>query len=130
MFIDVIVSYLVVIHFRRLKLYVEGSYMDYLSCSSSKFLRVLFVFFRHVLESDNMKKFFEYIQLPNFEIASDAVATFKVCLWYDISNFPSQNLTHFTINFFFLLIKLFIVLILLLLNEFFQFHTILFKNFG
>ncbi|KAL2316565.1 hypothetical protein Fmac_030441 [Flemingia macrophylla] len=32
---------------------------------------------RHVLESENMKKFFDYIQLPNFEIASDAVATFK-----------------------------------------------------
>ncbi|XP_047174835.1 putative MO25-like protein At5g47540, partial [Vigna umbellata] len=32
---------------------------------------------KHVLESDNMKKFFEYIQLPNFEIASDAVSTFK-----------------------------------------------------
>jgi len=28
-----------------------------------------------------MKKFFDYIQLPNFDIASDASATFKVsCL--------------------------------------------------
>ena len=35
--------------------------------------------FRHILESEHMKKFFDYIQLPNFEIASDAVATFKVC---------------------------------------------------
>ncbi|KHN46910.1 Putative MO25-like protein [Glycine soja] len=34
---------------------------------------------RHILESEHMKKFFDYIQLPNFEIASDAVATFKVC---------------------------------------------------
>jgi hypothetical protein len=25
-----------------------------------------------------MKKFFDYIQLPNFDIASDASATFKV----------------------------------------------------
>ncbi|XP_062009305.1 putative MO25-like protein At5g47540 [Rosa rugosa] len=32
---------------------------------------------RYVLESDHMKKFFDYIQLPNFEIASDAAATFK-----------------------------------------------------
>ncbi|KAJ1415572.1 Mo25-like [Sesbania bispinosa] len=33
---------------------------------------------RYVLESEHMKKFFDYIQMPNFEIASDAVATFKV----------------------------------------------------
>ena len=26
-----------------------------------------------------MKKFFDYIQLPNFDIAADAAATFKVC---------------------------------------------------
>ncbi|WOL11673.1 MO25-like protein [Canna indica] len=32
---------------------------------------------RYVLESVQMKKFFEYIQLPNFDIASDAYATFK-----------------------------------------------------
>jgi hypothetical protein len=25
-----------------------------------------------------MKKFFDYIQLPNFDIAADAAATFKV----------------------------------------------------
>lgn len=35
---------------------------------------------RYVLESDNMKKFFVYIQLPNFDIASDAAATFKELL--------------------------------------------------
>ena len=33
---------------------------------------------RYVLESEHMKKFFDYIQLPNFDIASDASATFKV----------------------------------------------------
>ncbi|QHO53968.1 Putative MO25-like protein [Arachis hypogaea] len=32
---------------------------------------------RHVLGSDHMKKFFDYIQLSNFEIASDALSTFK-----------------------------------------------------
>ncbi|CAB4274470.1 unnamed protein product [Prunus armeniaca] len=32
---------------------------------------------RYVLESDHMKKFFDYIQTPNFNIASDAAATFK-----------------------------------------------------
>lgn len=36
---------------------------------------------RYVLESDHMKKFFDYIQLPNFDIASDASATFKVICW-------------------------------------------------
>lgn len=34
---------------------------------------------RYVLESAHMKKFFDYIQLPNFDIAADAAATFKVC---------------------------------------------------
>ncbi|KAF9610252.1 hypothetical protein IFM89_021576 [Coptis chinensis] len=33
---------------------------------------------RYVLESENMKKFFDYIQFPNFDIASDVSATFKV----------------------------------------------------
>ncbi|KAF5176852.1 Mo25-like protein [Thalictrum thalictroides] len=39
---------------------------------------------RYVLESENMKKFFDYIQLPNFDIGSDASATFKVeCAAYN-----------------------------------------------
>ncbi|KAH9749831.1 putative MO25-like protein [Citrus sinensis] len=33
---------------------------------------------RYVLESQHMKKFFDYIQLPNFDIAADAAATFKL----------------------------------------------------
>lgn len=32
---------------------------------------------RYVLESEHVKKFFDYIQLPNFDIAADAAATFK-----------------------------------------------------
>ncbi|OWM83279.1 hypothetical protein CDL15_Pgr012760 [Punica granatum] len=35
---------------------------------------------RYVLESEHMKKFFDYIQLPNFDIAADAAATFKELL--------------------------------------------------
>lgn len=35
-------------------------------------------FHRYVLESEHVKKFFDYIQLPNFDIAADAAATFKV----------------------------------------------------
>ncbi|KAF7150701.1 hypothetical protein RHSIM_Rhsim02G0100800 [Rhododendron simsii] len=31
----------------------------------------------YVLESEHVKKFFDYIQLPNFDIAADAAATFK-----------------------------------------------------
>ncbi|KAL6544702.1 hypothetical protein OROMI_023564 [Orobanche minor] len=39
---------------------------------------------RYVLQSQHMKKFFDYIQLPYFDIASDAAATFKVgcAKWY------------------------------------------------
>ena len=40
---------------------------------------LLFFSGRYVLESQHMKKFFDYIQLPNFDIAADAAATFKVC---------------------------------------------------
>ncbi|KAL2466932.1 putative MO25-like protein [Abeliophyllum distichum] len=32
---------------------------------------------RYVLKSDHMKMFFDYVQLPNFDVASDAAATFK-----------------------------------------------------
>ncbi|KAG5574421.1 hypothetical protein H5410_054555 [Solanum commersonii] len=35
---------------------------------------------RYVLESEHMKKFFDYIQLPNFDIAADAAATFKLVI--------------------------------------------------
>ncbi|KAH6822698.1 Mo25 family protein [Perilla frutescens var. hirtella] len=31
----------------------------------------------YILKSAHMKKFFDYIQLPNFDVASDAAATFK-----------------------------------------------------
>ncbi|XP_018455360.1 putative MO25-like protein At5g47540 [Raphanus sativus] len=35
---------------------------------------------KYVLESEHVKKFFDYIQLPNFDIAADAAATFKELL--------------------------------------------------
>ncbi|XP_050220576.1 putative MO25-like protein At5g47540 [Mercurialis annua] len=35
---------------------------------------------RYVLDSEHIKKFFTYIQLPNFDIAADATATFKELL--------------------------------------------------
>ncbi|KAH9616347.1 hypothetical protein KSS87_000928 [Heliosperma pusillum] len=35
---------------------------------------------KYVLESENLKKFFDFIQLPNFDIAADAAATFKELL--------------------------------------------------
>ncbi|KAI8010690.1 putative MO25-like protein [Camellia lanceoleosa] len=31
----------------------------------------------YVLKSENMKKFFDYIQLPNFDVAANAIETFK-----------------------------------------------------
>ncbi|XP_052109190.1 uncharacterized protein LOC107460550 [Arachis duranensis] len=53
---------------------------------------------RHVLGSDHMKKFFDYIQLPNFEIASDALSTFKELLTRHkstVSEFLSKNYDWF-----------------------------------
>ncbi|ONM24764.1 Putative MO25-like protein [Zea mays] len=47
---------------------------------------------RYVLESEHMKKFFDYIQLPNFDIASDASATFKAsCFTFYLSEYFSYS---------------------------------------
>ncbi|OIW04283.1 hypothetical protein TanjilG_00843 [Lupinus angustifolius] len=48
---------------------------------------------RHVLESEHMKKFFEYVQIPNFEVASDAGATFKVEYAYDTTSFNFHSIS-------------------------------------
>ncbi|XP_008798485.1 putative MO25-like protein At5g47540 isoform X2 [Phoenix dactylifera] len=53
---------------------------------------------RYVLESEHMKKFFNYIQLPNFDIASDASATFKELLTRHkstVAEFLSKNYDWF-----------------------------------
>uniref|UniRef100_A0A199UCE2 MO25-like protein At5g47540 n=1 Tax=Manihot esculenta TaxID=3983 RepID=A0A199UCE2_MANES len=49
---------------------------------------------RYVLESEHMKKFFDYIQLPNFDVAADAAATFKELLTRHkstVAEFLSKN---------------------------------------
>ncbi|XP_057795028.1 putative MO25-like protein At5g47540 isoform X2 [Salvia miltiorrhiza] len=49
---------------------------------------------KYILDSEHMKKFFEYIQLPNFDIASDAAATFKELLTRHkstVADFLSKN---------------------------------------
>lgn len=33
---------------------------------------------RYVLNSEHMKKFFDHMQIPEFDVAADATATFKV----------------------------------------------------
>ncbi|KAF3443308.1 hypothetical protein FNV43_RR12990 [Rhamnella rubrinervis] len=53
---------------------------------------------KYVLESEHMKKFFEYVQFPNFEIASDAAATFKELLTRHkstVAEFLSKNFDWF-----------------------------------
>ncbi|GFQ00022.1 putative mo25-like protein at5g47540 [Phtheirospermum japonicum] len=53
---------------------------------------------KYVLESEHMKKFFDYIQLPNFDIASDAAATFKELLTRHkstVAEFLSNNYDWF-----------------------------------
>ena len=57
---------------------------------------------RYVLESDHMKKFFDYIQIPNFDIASDASATFKELLTRHkatVAEFLSKNYDWFFAEF-------------------------------
>ncbi|KAG2407053.1 putative MO25-like protein [Vigna angularis] len=49
---------------------------------------------KYVLDSPHMKKFFDYIQLPNFDIAADAGATFKELLMRHkstVAEFLSKN---------------------------------------
>ncbi|TVU38185.1 hypothetical protein EJB05_11541 [Eragrostis curvula] len=56
----------------------------------------------YVLESEHMKKFFDYIQLPNFDIASDASATFKELLTRHkatVAEFLSNNYDWFFTEF-------------------------------
>ncbi|KAA3489005.1 Proteinase inhibitor I25, cystatin [Gossypium australe] len=53
---------------------------------------------RYVLESEHMKKFYDYIQLPNFDIAADAAATFKELLTRHkstVAEFLSKNYDWF-----------------------------------
>ncbi|XP_022927433.1 putative MO25-like protein At5g47540 isoform X2 [Cucurbita moschata] len=53
---------------------------------------------KYVLESHHMKKFFDYIQLPNFDIAADAAATFKELLTRHkstVAEFLSKNYDWF-----------------------------------
>ncbi|XXG44822.1 hypothetical protein AAC387_Pa02g0071 [Persea americana] len=57
---------------------------------------------RYVLESEHMKRFFDYIQLPNFDIASDASATFKELLTRHkstIAEFLTKNYDWFFVEF-------------------------------
>ncbi|KAH9793587.1 putative MO25-like protein [Citrus sinensis] len=46
---------------------------------------------RYVLESEHMKKFFSFLQIPNFDIASDAQATFKFFQEYNSQLLESSS---------------------------------------
>ncbi|KAG5551018.1 hypothetical protein RHGRI_009448 [Rhododendron griersonianum] len=46
---------------------------------------------RYVLNSKCMKKFFDYIQLPNFDVAADAIATFKFFAEFNSKLLESTN---------------------------------------
>lgn len=53
---------------------------------------------KYVLESEHLKKFFEFIQRPNFDIAADAAATFKELLTRHkstVAEFLSKNYDWF-----------------------------------
>ncbi|XP_012567893.2 putative MO25-like protein At5g47540 [Cicer arietinum] len=53
---------------------------------------------KYVLESPHMKKFFDYIQIPNFDIAADAAATFKELMTRHkstVAEFLSKNYEWF-----------------------------------
>ncbi|KAI0523412.1 hypothetical protein KFK09_005807 [Dendrobium nobile] len=57
---------------------------------------------RAVLESEHMKKFFDYLQLPNFDIASDVFATFRELLTRHkstVAEFLSKNYDWFFTEF-------------------------------
>nr|XP_043623268.1 putative MO25-like protein At5g47540 [Erigeron canadensis] len=53
---------------------------------------------RYVLESEHIKKFFNFIQLPNFDISADAAATFKELMTRHkstVAEFLSKNYDWF-----------------------------------
>ncbi|GAA0170586.1 hypothetical protein Leryth_005715 [Lithospermum erythrorhizon] len=53
---------------------------------------------RYVLQSSNMNNFFDYIQLPNFDVAGDAIATFKELMTRHkstVAEFLSENYSWF-----------------------------------
>ncbi|KAH0467340.1 hypothetical protein IEQ34_004578 [Dendrobium chrysotoxum] len=57
---------------------------------------------RAVLESEHMKKFFDYLQLPNFDIASDVFATFRELMTRHkstVAEFLSNNYDWFFTEF-------------------------------
>ncbi|KAK4491764.1 hypothetical protein RD792_002539, partial [Penstemon davidsonii] len=57
---------------------------------------------RYVLKSEHMKKFFDYIQLPNFDVASDAAATFKELMTRHkstVAEFLTENYSWFFADF-------------------------------
>ncbi|PIN26163.1 Conserved protein Mo25 [Handroanthus impetiginosus] len=57
---------------------------------------------RYVLMSEHMKKFFDYIQLPNFDVASDAASTFKELMMRHkstVAEFLEENYSWFFADF-------------------------------
>ncbi|XP_047342653.1 putative MO25-like protein At5g47540 [Impatiens glandulifera] len=57
---------------------------------------------RYVLASEHVKKFFDYTQLPNFDVASDALTTFKELLTRhksSVAEFLSKNYDWFFADF-------------------------------
>ncbi|XAR65744.1 hypothetical protein NMG60_11009954 [Bertholletia excelsa] len=57
---------------------------------------------KYVLESEHMKKFFDYVQIPNFDISADAAATFKELLTRHkstVAEFLSKNYDWFFTEF-------------------------------
>ncbi|XP_073027454.1 putative MO25-like protein At5g47540 [Primulina eburnea] len=57
---------------------------------------------RYVLKSEHLKKFFDYVQLPNFDVASDAATTFKELLTRHkstVSEFLAINTRWFSAEF-------------------------------
>lgn len=57
---------------------------------------------RYVLKSAHMNKFFDYIQLPNFDVAADATATFKELMTRHkstIAEFLGENYSWFFAEF-------------------------------
>ncbi|KAG6405291.1 hypothetical protein SASPL_132878 [Salvia splendens] len=56
----------------------------------------------YVLKSAHMKKFFDYIQLPNFDVASDAATTFKELMTRHkstVADFLTENYSWFFSDF-------------------------------
>lgn len=76
----------------RLVLVMQSIKMASQLCFSNFFFFLLLGIIRYILESASFELFFKFVELRNFDVASDAFSTFKVRS--EFSPFNSHHLSY------------------------------------